>query len=293
MSATALAGCLSLTLDGRRLQAAAGRTLLEVARAAGIVIPTLCDHPDLEPAGACRLCLVEVTHPDWRGWSGLVTACLYPVSEGLVVRTRSDSVMEARRGVLSLLAARCPGSSVIAELARDHGAEAGRLVIGDENDHCILCGLCVRVCETYATSAIATIHRGKKREVGTPFGQPPMDCVGCGACAVVCPTGHIRTHLDEQGFHIWGRVFPTHTATVDEARCLGCGACEATCPFSVPSVRPRADGTCTGRIPVALCRGCGACTAVCPSGAITQVGPAGLEALLGELREARGAGGVR
>ena len=90
---------LSLIMDGRRVSAAQGDSLLQAARGAGVTIPTLCDHPDLDPVGACRLCMVEVTHPDWGGWSGLMTACLYPAAQDLVVLTHSDKVMEVRRGV--------------------------------------------------------------------------------------------------------------------------------------------------------------------------------------------------
>ncbi|MBN2361499.1 MAG: 4Fe-4S dicluster domain-containing protein, partial [Deltaproteobacteria bacterium] len=81
----------------------------------------------------------------------------------------------------------------------------------------ILCGLCVRVCETAATSAIATTQRGRKREVGAPFGDVPPDCIGCTACAQVCPTGHI-VYSEEDGVRtIWGKRF-------EMLRCQKCGA---------------------------------------------------------------------
>ena len=70
---------ISLEIDGRFFQAREGMTILEVARREGIPIPTPCHHESLEPVGACRLCVVEITHPDWKGWKGLVTSCLYPV----------------------------------------------------------------------------------------------------------------------------------------------------------------------------------------------------------------------
>jgi len=78
---------VSLEVNGRWFQAEEGATILEVAKREGIHIPTICHHEALEPVGACRLCLVEITHPDWKGWKGLVTACLYPVEEGLQVTT--------------------------------------------------------------------------------------------------------------------------------------------------------------------------------------------------------------
>ena len=108
---------VALTIDGRPLTAEPGAFVLDVARRAGIAIPTLCHHPDLEPAGACRLCVVEVGHADWSGWTGLVTACLYPVAPGLIVQTHSPRVLAARRRVLALLAAHCPRSAEIRALA--------------------------------------------------------------------------------------------------------------------------------------------------------------------------------
>ena len=96
---------INLEIDGRCLQAAEGMTVLEVARREGVPIPTLCHHEAVEPAGACRLCLVEITHPDWKGWKGLVTSCLYPVEEGLQVTTDNDEIRNARRTILDLLLA--------------------------------------------------------------------------------------------------------------------------------------------------------------------------------------------
>ncbi len=205
-----------ITIDGKRVQAHEGEMVLQVARRAGIEIPTLCVHDAVEPFGACRLCMVEVTKPQWDGWKGLMTACLYPAAPDLQVETGSARVREVRRTVLDLLLARCPGSQVIRELAARHGVEQTSFAERPAADLCILCGLCVRVCEKAATAAITTVNRGHRREVGTPFGDPPPDCIGCLACAHVCPTGHIT--FTEAGLTrtIWGRAF-------ELARCGGCG----------------------------------------------------------------------
>ncbi len=259
---------ITITLDGRTVRAAAGAHALDVARAAGVEIPTLCHHPDLEPVGACRLCMVEVTHPDWRGWSGLMAACLYPVSDGMQISTRSERVLEARRRLLALLAARCPSSDVIQELARAHGASTDRLASDADADSCILCGLCTRACETYATSAITTHGRGTDKAVGTFFGAAPEDCVGCGACAMICPTGHIEAQREQRAYHIWGREFPLASCRVVHNMCVGCGACEEACPFDVPRVMVIRGGARVAAIPEQHCRGCGACVGACPSGAV-------------------------
>lgn len=89
---------VNLTIDGKQIQAPAGSSVLEAARSAGIYIPTLCYHPDLRPEGACRLCMVEAS-----GARTLVASCVYPVSEGMVVKTNTSKVREARKTVLELL----------------------------------------------------------------------------------------------------------------------------------------------------------------------------------------------
>ena len=261
---------VTLTIDGRKVRAPAGAYVLQVAREAGIEIPTLCDHPDLEPAGACRLCMIEVSHPDWNGWTGLMTSCLYPVAEGIVVKTNSPKVMEARKQVLQLLAARVPGSVAIRKLADQYGCNGSRLKIEAGADNCIVCGLCTRVCETYATAAITTFDRGANKNIGPFAGQAPSECIGCGACAQVCPTDNIPAVRTDADYRIWQRTFPTHVAMVDEARCMGCGSCEEACPFHVARIAMRPDGSRAATIPSETCRGCGACVGACPSGAIDQ-----------------------
>jgi len=278
---------VEITMDGRVVLAPEDGTVLAAARAAGIEIPTLCDHPDLEPVGACRLCTVEITHPDWKGWSGLMTACLYPVSAGLQVSTAGPRVLEARRQVLTLLAARCPNSEPVRELADRYGVDTVGLWVDPEADNCILCGLCTRVCEAYATEAITTWSRGASKAIGTFADRPPEDCVGCGGCAIVCPTGHIEGTRTAGGYDIWGRSFPAALCVVDEARCSGCGACEEACPFSVARVAPAVGGLWLARIPEEHCRGCGACVGACPAGAITQEGR-GFAGLLSRIADGGG-----
>lgn len=206
----------SLTINGKRVKGEPGEYLLATARRAGISIPTLCEHKAVEPFGSCRLCVVEVTRESWKGWKGIMTACLYPAAEGLIVETDSERVRHVRRNVLDLLLARCPESALIQKLAAEHGVHETSFTPRESPDLCILCGLCTRVCESAATAAISTVKRGHDREVGTPWGGPPPDCIGCLACAHICPTGHI-THRD-RGLtrEIWGRTF-------ELARCAGCG----------------------------------------------------------------------
>ncbi|MBW2734920.1 MAG: 4Fe-4S dicluster domain-containing protein [Deltaproteobacteria bacterium] len=263
---------VTLKIDGREVQAEEGAFVLQVAREAGAEIPTLCHHDDLEPVGACRLCMVEVTHPDWKGWKTLVTACIYPVSAGLEISTHNEAVLSARRGVLGLLAARVPEAPRIQELAAKYAVAVTRFEHKGDDD-CILCGLCTRVCETYATGAIVTYGRGSEKHVGGFASEAPQkECVGCGACAAVCPTGELALSRAPGEHQIWGLTFSEALAVVDTARCIGCGACEQACPFFVARIALGADGQLRAVIPEAHCRGCGACIGACPTGAIDQRG---------------------
>lgn len=180
---------ISLEIDGRELKAQTGMTVLEVAQEAGIKIPTLCYHKALPPLGVCRLCTVEITS---KGRSRLVTACTYPVEEGIVVKTDSPNVKRTRKILLELLLARCPNVDVIQELAREYGVEKPRFKkIKDER--CILCGLCTQICrERMGVSAINFVGRGINRKVDTPFHVASDICQTCGACAFICPTGAIK-----------------------------------------------------------------------------------------------------
>ena len=109
---------MRLMIDGRKIETDAEggpSTILEAAKLAGIHIPTLCHHPSLEPYGSCRLCTVQIEKD---GRKRFVTACNYPVQEGMVVNTRSAEVAEIRKMILELLLARCPHERRIQELAR-------------------------------------------------------------------------------------------------------------------------------------------------------------------------------
>jgi len=207
---------INLEINGRAYQSREGKTILEAAREAGIQIPTLCHSDALEDVGACRLCVVEITHDDWKGWKGLVTACLYPVEEGLEVTTDNAEVQRARKTVLDLLLARCPTSDVIRRLAAEYGVTQTSYKPSDLKTTCILCGLCVRVCEAKGASAIGTAGRGIQKRIAIPFKQPPPDCIGCASCAHICPTNTIKFEDKDGVRKIWGHTF-------EMVRCTACG----------------------------------------------------------------------
>ncbi len=211
----------TLTVDGRTVTVREGAFVLEAARAAHVDIPTLCHHDAVEPYGGCRLCVVDVTRKDWDGWCKLVVACLFPAEEGLIVMTDTPRVMNVRKVVLDLLLARSPETPLIRDLAARYGIMKTSYVENPEPTDCILCGLCTRICDTLGPSAIASVNRGVGREIAPPFSEPPADCVGCLACAYVCPTGYIPFESSDRHRVIWNKAF-------DMLRCPDCGRAHIT-----------------------------------------------------------------
>lgn len=185
-----------MTLDGTQIEVEVGQTILDAARKAGVWMPTLCTHPAVSQSATCRLCMVELDRGDWKQ---LVTACNYPVRRDLVVSVSSAQAVRARRGVMELLLARAPESEQLWELARRMGVDKTPYpTVTESQRNCILCGLCVSVCEEIiGHSAIGFAGRGVDRVVATPFRLASEDCIACGACAVVCPVGTIQIRIHE------------------------------------------------------------------------------------------------
>ena len=182
---------ITLNIDDRELKAEKGQTILQVARENGIDIPTLCHHEAIEPYGACRLCIVEISKGKR---TRIVTSCLYPVEEGLEIKTGSPRVISNRKMILELLLARCSKNKVIKELASQMDIEqpSFKSEYLEDND-CIVCGLCVRTCEqVVGVSAISLVNRGITKEPAPPFLEPATACIGCGSCYYICPTGAIK-----------------------------------------------------------------------------------------------------
>jgi NADH dehydrogenase/NADH:ubiquinone oxidoreductase subunit G len=173
-----------LQIDGREVKAKEGMTILEAAQSMGIFIPTLCHHEKLEPYGACRICTVEI---ETRGRTNLVAACLYPVEQNLVVRTRSKRVDKVRKMLLELMLAHAPDAGELQDLAQEYGADKARFE--KESSFCILCGLCVRYCaEVKKKNAIGFVDRGVRREVIFIPEIASKECWNCKECFPLCPT---------------------------------------------------------------------------------------------------------
>lgn len=190
----------TIKINGTEHQCEDGMTVLEAARDVGISIPTLCHNDYLKPYGGCRVCLIEQV-----GRPALIPACTTAVSDGLEVVTESERISASRRFVITLLLSRCPSSNELKELAKENGIpydDPESLDIVEryllerapkrEETNCILCGLCVRVCqEVTERSALSISNRGIGRKVTPPFMKYAKTCIGCGACAYVCPTNTI------------------------------------------------------------------------------------------------------
>jgi len=175
---------ITLQIDGKQVQAREGMTVLEAAQSAGIFIPTLCHHEKLEPYGACRICTVEV---EARGRTNLVAACLYPVEQNLVVRTRSEKVDKTRKMLLELMLAHAPDAAELQDLAQEYGVDKARFE--KESSFCILCGLCVRYCaEVKKKNAIGFVDRGARREISFIPEIASKECWNCKECFPLCPT---------------------------------------------------------------------------------------------------------
>ena len=190
----------TMQINGLDVTVERGTTVLEAARFLGLPIPTLCHMDGLSPYGACRLCVVEIGEG---ARSRLVTSCTYPAEEGLKVRTATKRVVRARKMVLELLLATCPQSKVVQDLASAHAVRQQRFK--QEHEDCIMCGLCVRMCEEQMMAhAIGFRGRGEKRSLGTPIDQKSEVCRTCGGCMYVCPACQLRCTYTEPDKAICG-----------------------------------------------------------------------------------------
>ena len=223
-------------IDEQEVEGVRGETVLEVAARYGISIPTLCYHPSVSTFGACRICVVEVKQ---RGRTKLHPSCVFPISEGIEVKTASERVLKARRMLLELLMARCPEAKLIKEMGEELGLRKTRFKLNEDSDKCILCGLCVRICEeVVGVGAIGFSQRGLHREISTPFLELSDSCTGCGECAKICPTEAITLEYIDEKIRKERRVVAV--------KCDGCAgydnrACVINCPTGALEVMPIED----------------------------------------------------
>ena len=210
---------INLKIDGMDVSVPAGTTILEAARKVGIEIPTLCFMKEYNEIGACRICVVEVN--EGRGFR-IVASCVYPVTEGMEVKTNSLEVQKSRRTTLELMLStherKClscvrSGNCEFQALCNDYGvADESKFdglkpqyAIDDsaphmirDNNKCILCRRCVAACKAQKVGVIGANYRGIDTSVSCGFDLPlnSVACVSCGQCIVNCPTGALREKDD-------------------------------------------------------------------------------------------------
>ena len=202
---------INLKINGIAVSVPKGSTVLDAARAAGVEIPTLCFMKEKNEIGACRICVVEVN--EGRGFR-IVTACVYPASEGMEVLTNTEKIQKARKTTLELILSThdkkclsCARSTncELQKMCRDYGVDENAFGgfkptyeldestphLVRDNNKCILCRRCVAACEEQYVGVIGANNRGIDTNIGTPFevGLGKVPCISCGQCTAVCPTG--------------------------------------------------------------------------------------------------------
>lgn len=225
---------MKLLIDKTEIPALPGDTIMDAARRAGIFISGLCWNEASEKSHCCRLCMVEVMD---RGKKKLVAACAFKVKDLMEVTTDSPRIARIRKTMLRLLYTQAPDNPAIVELMDRYDIAPEPTLPVRDNTQCILCRLCVSNCSALGASAISAVDRGITKRIDTPYGAPSPDCIGCGACADICPTNCIEVEDTPQYRKIWNQEFAW-------ARCSCCGAVITTEAHYQASNPPEAPVLC-------------------------------------------------
>ena len=232
-----MADLVTLTIDGRTVQAAPGTLVINAAKAAGIEIPAFCYYEGLSLQAACRMCLVEVEKAP-----KLLTSCTLPVAEGMVVRTDTEPVKQARKSMLEFLLTNhpldCPvcdkgGECELQNMVFRYGAGESRFletkhhvaekqwspVVFYDGPRCILCYRCVRICdEGMGVRALGIVNRGVVSEIAPNKGDH-LECDECGECIDICPVGALTSGTYRYQTRPWEMQ---HTGTICTHCSNGC-----------------------------------------------------------------------
>lgn len=173
----------TLTIDGAKVRAPRGASVLDAALDYGICIPHLCHMRGITPIGACRVCIVEVVE---NGRSKVTASCTLEVEEGMVILAHSEKILRARKNIAEMLVAQAPNSRAVQDVALRCGLKEVRYPFRHES--CVLCGRCVRACsEIWQSESLGFVGRGSERHVALPFNKRPEFCKRCNACIDLCP----------------------------------------------------------------------------------------------------------
>jgi len=195
---------MEIVINGKTCTCEKGETILTIARRNDIFIPTLCYHDKYPGEGACRICVVEITDGEKKK---VVASCIYPVTHEISVETNTEKICRYRCMLIAMMQRRAPDSPLIAKMMEDYKVPDYSLR-SIRHGKCILCGLCVRACNKIKICAISMVKRGTGKKVSTPYDEPSTACIGCGACARICPTNAIEINETETSRIIWGKEFP-------------------------------------------------------------------------------------
>ncbi len=207
---------MNIIIDGKKVTANLNETIFEVAKANSITIPTLCHDPSLEPAAMCRICTVIIKEGNRER---MVTSCNYPLRRDAEIQTDTDELRINRKLIIELLLARCSPSGKLKKLAEEYNVDICRFTSKDLN--CIVCGLCVRVCEKIGSNVLSLSGRGIQIKVSTPFENISKMCIGCGACEQICPVDKISIKdIDGIRYVLHGKEEISH---VQLLKCTSCG----------------------------------------------------------------------
>ena len=242
-----IGGMVSVEINEKKISVPLGTTILEACRENQIHIPTLCYHEDLCIAGVCRVCVVDV-----EGMRTLQTACSFPITTPIKIRTSTPAVRKARRHIIDLLLSEHYGDCYICsrngncelqDLAEEYGVDgftfghintpkypvdrSSNSVVRDMNK-CVLCKRCIRTCiDLQEVGVLEALHRGHETKVGTYLDKPLADviCINCGQCINRCPTGALRANdpsdeiwkaIDDPGKHVVIQTAPSPRAAIGE-----------------------------------------------------------------------------
>ncbi|GAB4287686.1 MAG: NADH-dependent [FeFe] hydrogenase, group A6 [Ignavibacteriaceae bacterium] len=242
-----IGGKVSIEINEKKVSVPLGTTILEACRQNQIHIPTLCHHDDLCIAGVCRICVVDV-----EGMKTLQTACSFPITQPIKIRTTSPMVRKARRHIIDLLLSEhygecysCVrnGNCELQNLAEEYGidrysfghvssprykTDSSSASVVRDPDKCVLCKRCVRTCiDLQEVGVLEALHRGYETKVGTFFDKPLAEviCINCGQCINRCPTGALRANdpsdeiwkaIDNPEKHVIIQTAPSPRAAIGE-----------------------------------------------------------------------------
>jgi len=172
-------------IDGIQASVEIGTTIIEAAKFYGINIPTVCYLEGLSPYGACRLCSVEVSTDGGEEFK-VVASCTYEIHREIIVKTDTPRIRRIRKVLAELMVASAPNVKLAQDIAARMGISRVRFKM--EDNRCILCGRCVRICEEQMGGrALGFVGRGVNRKVSPPFASKSETCLTCGGCDSICP----------------------------------------------------------------------------------------------------------